>query len=91
VEKAVLACVSKTKAAFTWETSNAVCDLGANWSLAKHAAGVPTVIMLLPVETWARDPSYRLGRYVHISERLLRLYRFVPRSGLDNFTGCICL
>jgi len=91
VERAGLACVSKTKTAFTWETSNAVCGLGANWSFAKHAAGVPAVIMLLPVETWARDPSYRLGRYVHISERLLRLYRFVPRSGLDNFTGCICL
>ena len=28
---------------------------------------------------------------MYISERLLRLYRFVPRSRLDNFTGYICL
>jgi hypothetical protein len=46
-----LALVFKRKPAFTWETWNAVSDLGANWSLAKHAAGVPAVIMLLPVET----------------------------------------
>jgi len=91
VERADLAYLFKPNPAFTWETWNAVSGLGANWIFAKHAAGVPAIIMLLPVETWARDPSYWLGRYVHISERLLRLYRFVPRSGLDNFTGYICL
>lgn len=77
--------------AFTWETSNAVSGLGANWNLAKHAAGVPAIILQLPVETSARDPTYRLGLYVHISKRLLRLYRFVPRSGMNNFPGYICL
>jgi hypothetical protein len=49
--------------------------------------------MLLPGETGAREPTNRLGLglYVHISKLLLYLYRFVPRSGLDNFPEYICL
>jgi hypothetical protein len=42
-------------------------------------------------EKGAGEPSNRLGLYVHISKRLLYLYRFVPRSGLDNFPEYICL